>query len=192
MGLLLPCAWSRSLRGWRACRNHTMLLPTIASAVVIKRQPECANDELHGDDDSKEVTGLVGRFAFRIGHDQVSALRRARRLTTTPLVPTSTVVRFSVVSRAKRISGTNTMRPRSTARSGCSCTKCFMRIMTAARKIAGKLRDPRPVCSVGKNASCQPPTSQLAARACSARQCTSSISGDEQDRDISEALPESH
>ena len=105
MGLLLPCAWSRSLREWRACRNDTMLLPTTASAVVIKRQPECANDELHADDDCKEVTGLVGRLAFRIGHDQVSALRRARRLTTTPLAPRSTAVRFPVVSRAKRIRG---------------------------------------------------------------------------------------
>ena len=46
-----------------------MLLPTTASAVVIKRQPECCNDELRGDDDGKEVTGRVGRLAFRIGHD---------------------------------------------------------------------------------------------------------------------------
>jgi hypothetical protein len=46
-----------------------MLLPTTASAVVIKRQPERGNDELRGDDDGKEVTGLVGRLAFRIGHD---------------------------------------------------------------------------------------------------------------------------
>jgi hypothetical protein len=60
------------------------------------------------------------------------------------------------------------------------------------RKLPGSSETPLQVCSLGENASCQPPTSQLGARACSARQRTLSISGDEQERDISEALSESH
>ena len=45
-----------------------MLLPATASAVVIKRQPKCANDELRGDDNGKEVTGL-GHLVFRVDHE---------------------------------------------------------------------------------------------------------------------------
>jgi hypothetical protein len=64
-----------------------MLLPSTASAVVIKHKPKCGNDELHGNDNGKdcdsgdahgdnrvvnrsfEVPGLVSRLAFRFGHD---------------------------------------------------------------------------------------------------------------------------
>jgi hypothetical protein len=58
-----------SLSRCRVCRSDTMLLAATTSAVVIKRKPECGNDELRGDDDGKEVTGLVGRLAFRVGHE---------------------------------------------------------------------------------------------------------------------------
>jgi hypothetical protein len=67
-----------------------MLLLTAASAVVIKRKPEPGNDDLRGNDDSKnydaraahddsrvldtdfETFGLVSRLGCRVGHWQPS------------------------------------------------------------------------------------------------------------------------
>jgi hypothetical protein len=38
-----------------------MVLPTAASAVVIKRKPKCGNDELRGNDDGKSYDPSVAR-----------------------------------------------------------------------------------------------------------------------------------
>jgi hypothetical protein len=43
-----------------------MVLPTAASAVVIKRKPKCGNDELRGNDDGKSYSASVAHGDSRV------------------------------------------------------------------------------------------------------------------------------
>lgn len=76
--------------------------------------------------------------------NQGADLGRATRLRmTTKAVPTTTAtVRLSVLLRMMPISETNTTKPTNPVRSGCSSTKCLMRVMAPSKKMPGSSGPP--------------------------------------------------